>query len=301
MTGQAAMSAVPAPGRPAIRITVLGSSGSYAGPANPCTGYLVSTEGAHVLLDCGPGTLGPLQRAVDLADLSAVVLTHCHPDHWLELPVLRNVFRYFRPRSEVPLYGTAETKAMDDALSGSAHVTADSADPRAGAADDKATENAPAAEAADRDRDPGSNSARRRHEPFDWHVIDEGARITIGDQRWSFSRTDHPVETLAARVDSAGRSAAYTSDTGPAWGVAALGHGIDLVLHDASHLQDLEGRGIPHCSAREAGERAAAAGVKRLVVTHLVPGSDPAAHCAEAAAAYGKPTDVALPGDVFAL
>ena len=292
MTGQAEKSAAPAPERPAIRITVLGSSGSYAGPANPCTGYLVSSEGAHVLLDCGPGTLGPLQRAVDLAELSAVVLTHCHPDHWLELPVLRNVFRYFCPRSEVPLYGTAETKAMDDALSGSAHVTAgkdaDSTAPGSSAA-------------ADRDRDPGSNSARRRHEPFDWHVIDEGARITIGDQRWSFSRTDHPVETLAARVDSAGRSAAYTSDTGPAWGVAALGHGIDLVLHDASHLQDLEGRGIPHCSAREAGERAAAAGVKRLVVTHLVPGSDPAAHCAEAAAAYGKPTDVALPGDVFAL
>ncbi len=284
------MSASPAPGRPAIRITVLGSSGSYAGPANPCTGYLVSTEGAHVLLDCGPGTLGPLQRAVDLADLSAVVLTHCHPDHWLELPVLRNVFRYFRPRSEVPLYGTAETKAMDDALS---HST--------GNADDKdADSTAPGGSAAD-GQDPDSNSARRRHEPFDWHVIDEGARITIGDQRWSFSRTDHPVETLAARVDSAGRSAAYTSDTGPAWGVAALGHGIDLVLHDASHLQDLEGRGIPHCSAREAGERAAAAGVKRLVVTHLVPGSDPAAHCAEAAAAYGKPTDVALPGDVFAL
>jgi len=248
--------------RPAIEITVLGSSGSYAGPANPCTGYLVRSAGASVLLDCGPGTLGPLQRAIDLAELSAVVLTHCHPDHWLELPVLRNVFRYFCPRSGVALYGTAETKAMDDALA--------------------------AGHAADRAAD-----------PFSWQVIDEASQVHIGDQRWSFSRTDHPVETLAARVDSAGRCAAYTSDTGPEWSVAELGHGIDLVLYDASHLKDLEGRGIPHCSARQAGERAAAAGVKRLVVTHLVPGSDPEAHRAEAAAAYGEAVDVALPGDVF--
>ena len=47
-------------------VLVLGSSGSYASPDNPCTGYLIRTPQATVVLDCGPGTLGPLQAAVDL-------------------------------------------------------------------------------------------------------------------------------------------------------------------------------------------------------------------------------------------
>ena len=68
-----------------IEVIVLGSSGSYATPTNPCTGYLVRTPDAAVLLDCGPGTLGPLQQATKLEDITAVILTHCHPDHWLEL------------------------------------------------------------------------------------------------------------------------------------------------------------------------------------------------------------------------
>ena len=75
-----------------LRVTVLGSSGSYASADNPCTGYLLRSPEATVLLDAGPGTLGPLQRAIDLVDLDAIVLTHSHPDHWLEVPVLRNVF-----------------------------------------------------------------------------------------------------------------------------------------------------------------------------------------------------------------
>lgn len=294
------MQSSPEPVGPALEITVLGSSGTYASPSNPCTGYLVRSAQACVLLDCGPGTLGPLQRAVDLADLSAVVLTHCHPDHWLELPVLRNVFRYFCPRSGVPLYGTVETKAMDDALRVEGRP-ATGPDSPAGQTTAEDCRGDVAGSAAGRARrTPGEPRARQRNaEPFAWHVIDESAQVTVADQRWSFSRTDHPVETLAARVDSGGRSACYTSDTGPAWSVASLGQGIDLVLHDASHLADLEGQGIPHCSAREAGERAAAAGAKRLVVTHLVPGSDPNAHRAEAAAAYGGAVEVALPGDVF--
>ncbi len=241
-----------------IEITVLGSSGSYAGPDNPCTGYLVRTSGAVVLLDCGPGTLGPLQQAINLQDLTAIVITHCHPDHWLELPVMRNVFTYFSPRDALPVYGTAETAALNDAVTISANPS-----------------------------------------PFAWSTIDHAAKVTIGDQKWRFSRTDHPVETLAVRVDAADRSFVYTSDTGPAWSLGSLGPDIDLAMCDASHLHELEGRDIPHMSARQAGLAAHAAGVGRLVVTHLVPGSDPEAHRTEAATAYGGPVEVALRGSVF--
>ncbi|MEQ8839483.1 MAG: MBL fold metallo-hydrolase [Acidimicrobiales bacterium] len=243
-----------------LKVTVLGSSGSYAATDNPCTGFLVQSAGATVLHDCGPGTAGPLQAATGLGDLSAIVLSHCHPDHWLELPVLRNVFTWFEPRTGIPVYGTARTAAMDEAVS----VPVD-----------------------------GVPS------PFDWTVIDASSTVVIGDQTWTFDRTDHPVETLAARVEVADTAVLFTSDTGPGWRFDSFGRGVDGVFCDASHLAGFEGQGIPHLSAREAGQRATSAVVDRLVLTHLIPGSDPEAHRDEAATAYGGQVDVALAGSVF--
>ena len=246
----------------ALAVRVLGCSGSYAAPGNPCTGYLVRSDGASVLLDCGPGTLGPLQEAIDLAELSAIVTTHCHPDHWLELPVIRNVFIWFVPRSGVPVYGTAETRAMDRAITVM----------RSGKSD-----------------------------PLAWTVIDPASEVTIGDQRWRFALTDHPVETLAARVDAGGRSFAFSSDTGPGWDFRTLGEGIHVAMCDASHGREHEGEGIPHMSAREAAAAAAAARAERLVLTHLAPGCDPDAQLAEASAAFDGDVEVARPGLVLAV
>ena len=246
----------------ALTVTVLGCSGSYAAPGNPCTGYLVCSDGASVLLDCGPGTLGPLQEAMDLAELSAIVTTHCHPDHWLELPVIRNVFIWFVPRSGVPVYGTAETRAMDRAITVM----------RSGKSD-----------------------------PLAWTVIDASSDATIGDQRWRFALTDHPVETLAARVDAGGRSFAFSSDTGPGWDFRTLGEGIHVAMCDASHGREHEGEGIPHMSAREAAAAAAAARAERLVLTHLAPGCDPDAQLAEASAVFDGDVEVARPGLVLAV
>ncbi len=240
-----------------LTVTVLGCSGSYAAPGNPCTGYLVRSDSAAVLLDCGPGTLGPLQEAIDLAALDAVVATHCHPDHWLELPVLRNVYIWFVPRSNVPVYGTAETRAMDTAITVM----------RSGRAD-----------------------------PFAWNVIDAASKLTIGDQRWSFALTDHPVETLATRVDAGGRSFAFSSDTGPGWDFRSLGKGIHLAMCDASHGRDGENRGSPHMSARQAAKAAVAGGAERLLLTHLAPGCDPDAQLAEAGEVFTGEVDVARPG-----
>lgn len=248
------------PTAPNLRVTVLGSSGSYASIDNPCTGFLVQSAGAAVLYDCGPGTAGPLQRAIDLNDIDAIVVSHCHPDHWLELPVLHNVFTWFVPRSGIPVYGTARTREMDDAV---------------------------------------TVQVKGTPSPFVWTTIDAASELTIGDQQWTFDRTDHPVETLAARVSTGDRVVMFTSDSGPAWRFDDFGRGADAAFCDASHLSDFEQQGIPHMSAREAATRAHTAGVDRLVLTHLIPGSDPDAHRDEAAAAYRGPVDVAVSGSVY--
>ena len=115
----------------------------------------------------------------------------------------------------------------------------------------------------------------------------------------SYSSTDHPVPTLAVRVDGAGRSLGYSADSGPAWGLRSLGSGLDLALCEATFLSDKEGT-VQHMSARQAGRSAADAGVGRLVATHVAPRVDKAAVHAEAAEAFGRDVILARAGARYA-
>ncbi len=109
---------------------------------------------------------------------------------------------------------------------------------------------------------------------LDWHVVTDGDHIEVEGLSLRFSRTDHPPETLAVRVDADGRSLAYSADTGPGWSFDALGPSIDLALCEATYLADREGPDSSHLSARQAGAMARQAGVGRLVLTHFIPSGD---------------------------
>ncbi|MGH9125402.1 MAG: MBL fold metallo-hydrolase [Acidimicrobiales bacterium] len=235
-----------------VAITVLGNSGSYAGPGTACSGYLLRSQGFTLWLDAGPGTLANLQTHVRLADVDAVVVSHSHPDHWSDLEGFFIACRWIEPRSHVPIYAPAELPQMM----------------RSG---------------------PDVNST------FDWHQIADQGSATLGPFRLRFARTDHPPETLAVRIDTTGADGdpvafGYTADTGPAWSLDALGTGLDLVICEATFLQQHEGTS-PHLSARQAGRLARDAGVRRLLITHIWPIVDRAQSAAEAAAAFGGPVE----------
>ncbi|MGH9185334.1 MAG: MBL fold metallo-hydrolase [Acidimicrobiales bacterium] len=236
-----------------LTLTVLGCSGGYAGPGNACSGYLVDDGVTHVWVDCGPGTLANLQQHIGLEDIDALVLSHDHPDHWLELPVLRNALKYGSGREGLPVYGTAATLAKLEHL---------------------VDELAPT---------------------VDWHTVDDGDRFAVADLAFRCSRTDHPVPTLALRVEAVGNPALlYTADTGSAWSPAPLGGGIGLALVEATLSADQEDDGAHvHLSGRQAGVLARQAGAARLLLTHLWPTSDPDERRHEAEATFGGPVEVA--------
>jgi ribonuclease BN (tRNA processing enzyme) len=242
-----------------LSVTVLGSSGTYPSATNPCSGYLVTDGRTTVWLDCGPGTLGPLQHHVDLDDLDAVVVTHSHPDHSMDLPVFRNALKYGVGREGVPVYGPAGTRAMVEAALG------DAVSPT-----------------------------------FDWAVATDGATFTIGELAFTCSRTDHPVETMAVRIESDGRAIAYSADTGPDWSFERFAAPIDLAIAEATLTIDQEGT-VQHLSGRQAGAMARAAGARRLSITHLVPGTDVESHRSDAEAAFDGPVEVATIGKRFDL
>jgi ribonuclease BN (tRNA processing enzyme) len=248
----------------ALTVTVLGSSGTYAGPDNACSGYLVRGRGVTVLLDAGPGTLANLQHHVPVTGLDAVVLSHVHPDHWLELPVLRNALHYVHDTQGVPLFTTAEV------LTEAEHLTA------------------------------GGLS-----QTFRPTAITDGSEFRVGPLSFRTARTDHPPETLAVRVDDGEASVAYTSDTGPRWGVADLAPAVDLVLSEATYpdhwADDPDAPDAPtvHLSGAQAGRLAREAGARRLVVTHALPTASADEIRAEAEDAFGATIERAVPHRTF--
>jgi ribonuclease BN (tRNA processing enzyme) len=133
---------------------------------------------------------------------------------------------------------------------------------------------------------------------FDWRVIADGETAQVGPARWNWSRTDHPVETLASKVEVGGRALAYSADTGPAWELSSLGEGIQLALVEATMTLEEEGT-LQHLSARQAGRTAASAGAERLLITHFAPPIDRAVALAEATASFGGPVEVAEVGKTW--
>lgn len=88
-----------------MELTVLGCSGSYGAPAGgACSGYAVRAGDAVIWMDCGNGTFANLQQHVNPADLSAVVITHAHPDHCVDIFGLHVMYKYGIEGSMLPVY-----------------------------------------------------------------------------------------------------------------------------------------------------------------------------------------------------
>ena len=232
---------------------MLGASGSYQGPGGACSGYLVEGGGVRVAVDLGPGALANLQRHIPIEALDAVFVSHSHPDHWVDLTGLRVALRYGLGRDGLVVYGTAETRALAEAVATDLRPTFDWHD--TGDGDEFAV-----------------GGLRFRASRTDHYV--ETLAVRVDDV-------------------ASGASLAYSADTGPGWSFAALGTGIDLALCESTYPTDEQAEGVLHLSARQAGAMARSAGVTRLVLTHLWPRSDPDEHRRRGSEAFGEPVSIA--------
>lgn len=104
-------------------VTVLGCSGSYPGIDCACSGYLLRSDGANVVVDLGPGCLANLQRHIGLDEIDAVVLSHSHADHWSDLAGFHVASRYRFEREAIPVFGTAETHVIAQQMPGNLEPT----------------------------------------------------------------------------------------------------------------------------------------------------------------------------------
>jgi len=127
-----------------------------------------------------------------------------------------------------------------------------------------------------------------------------GAKLFTRDHCRVFAseHVAHPIETFSFRFEHGGRALAYSGDTGESPALVELARSADVFLCEAGFpdLPDLPPN--LHLCGRQAGEHAARAGAGQLILTHLDRENDPGPNLAGAAAAFGGPVTLAVPGQV---
>ncbi len=250
-----------------MRMTVLGCSGSVAGPDSPASGYLLTApDTPPLVIDFGPGVLGALQRYADPGEVS-ILLSHLHADHCLDIPGLLVWRRYSpnAPEGRAPLYGPT----------GCAHRLGVASAEVAGENDDIC-------------------------DTLDVRTITDRGEFRFGALTILPVRVNHPPEAFGFRITSdSGRVLAYTGDTGMCDEVVDLARGADVLLSEASWTHDpgVRPEGI-HLSGTEAGRVAALAGVGELLLTHIPPWTSREDVIAEAKAEFHGPVHAVTSGDV---
>ena len=239
------------------RLVVLGSCGAWPEPGRACSGFVLEHGGARIVLDLGYGTLPRLLALLgsSAADgIDAVIVTHAHPDHMVDLHGLFRARWYGRRGAPaIPLFAPEPVRTRLLGL-----------------------------------EDDGEDVVRR---VFDWHPL-PAAPQQAGPLRLESMLLPHYVPNAGVRLSAPGLTLAYTGDTGPDPALAELGRDADLFITDATDLGQRPGSlsagpgPALNLTAREAAEAAAAARARRLLLTHFWPDNDRRAALAAASSAF---------------
>jgi ribonuclease BN (tRNA processing enzyme) len=264
-----------------VHITVLGKSPAWQDADGACSGYLVEEDDCCLLLDCGNGVFSKLRRFVDYIDVDAVVISHLHADHILDLVPYASALTYAPRQQPVPVDRWPGT---DNPARPILYV------PEGGQA------------ALRRVCGGGGMPEEHVEKAFDLREYAPDDVLEIGAMRVRFHRVPHYLPTCAVDVSSSvngGGRFTYGADSAPNDELVRFADGTDLLMIEATLPRPEREGPRGHLTPAEAGEHGCKARVRRLVLTHISDELD--AHWAqtEAEKAFGGPVDVAREGAVF--
>ncbi len=252
-----------------MEVTILGKSPSWQDADGACSGYLVEEDGVRLLLDCGNGVFAKLRARRDYAAVDAVVISHLHADHFLDLV----------PYSYALTYG-----------------------PRRGPDGERVRPvlHAPAGARDTFRRVVGAwGSEDLIEQAFELQEYRPDDSLRIGPFSLRFQLVPHFTQTHAVDFTSAragGGRFTYGADSAPSDELCAFARGTALLLVEATLLEPEPEPPRGHMTAAEAGEQGRRAGARRLVLTHLSDELDAAHAKAEAERAFGAAVDLAHEG-----
>jgi ribonuclease BN (tRNA processing enzyme) len=243
-----------------VRLTVVGAGPAYSdarGAAGAC--YLVRSGDHAIALDLGHGAFAGLAARIPPERLETVLISHLHPDHFVDLVPLRHYLRYHvRPASRVRVDAHPDLVERLDALHAEPGFTA-------GALDVVALE-------------PGV----RRVGPF----TVEAVHVT------------HTADSFGLRVSEggAGTGLVYSGDVGVADDLRPLVRPGDVLLVEVSFGPGPVPLGAAHLDGPAAGALARETGAGRVLLTHLLMGRDQAATIQSVKGRFEGPVELVEPG-----
>ena len=252
-----------------MRLTVLGRSPASPNPGEACAGYLVEGAGSRLLLDIGPGVVAQLRVRHHPNELDAVVVSHMHADHMLDLVTLRYVYPWRALPKEERLRVILPPGSADQML----------------------------------DLARGVGNARHFEDTFRLSEHDGVTPFSVGGLSLVPIPTEHYIPCWGFRTEGDARRLAYTADTGPCDGLADIADGADLLLSEATltsldeDAQPPERRG--HLTPGEAGVAARDGRVGTLLLTHLPVNGDGDWARSAAQDTFDGSVDLAQPGRVY--
>lgn len=261
-----------------MRITVLGKSPSWPDVDGACSGYLVEQDGLRLLVDAGNGVFGKLRRFCDYVDLDAVVISHMHADHMLDLVPYAYALTY-APRQQpvpVPPWPGTDTPArprliVPDGGLGALRAIVGTW------GDELLVENAFAAEEYRPDQE-----------------------LALGPLTLRFHAVPHFVATCAIEVRAAsGARFTYGADHSPTHALDGFADDTDLLMLEATLPRPERDGPRGHLTPSEAGEHAARVRAGRLVLTHISDELDATWAQAEARRTFDGPVEIAREGAAY--
>ena len=263
-----------------MRITVLGKSPSWQDAGGACSGYLVQQDDYALVLDCGNGVFSKLRRFRDYVEVDAVVISHLHADHFLDIVPFSYALTYAPRQQPVPVAGWPGTSNPARPELFAPVGAADMFRTLVGCwGNDDLIEKA-----------------------FQIHEYDQPDELQAGPFSIRFCEVPHYTPTYAVELSSnGGGRLTYSADCSPNEQLVEFARGTDMLLIEAT-LPRPERTGVRgHLTPKEAGEHGRAAQAQRLVITHFSDELDADWARKEAGAAFGGPVELAEEGAVYTL
>ena len=268
-----------------LRVTFLGTGGAIPTTERNPSAVFVNREGEEFLFDCGEGTQRQMMRYGTGFSVSAVFISHVHGDHVFGLPGLAQTWGFQGREAPLSVFTPRGTRDDVERLLtawGELPYPVDIRELAAGETAVRGEDYAIEAVATDHrttsvgyalvEDERKGRFRRARAEELGvpagpkFGRLHEGEPVTLED-----GTTVEPEQVVGP--PRPGRRVVYTGDTGPTETVVAAAEDADLLIHDATFAETeiARARETAHATGKEAGEIAARAGARTLVLTHISP------------------------------
>jgi ribonuclease BN (tRNA processing enzyme) len=220
-----------------MKLTILGSGTLVPNGTRNSAGYFVELPDARVMMDCGAGTVHSLAKyGLRWEQMTHLFISHFHVDHVSELAALFLAFRHGMKTERREPLTIVGPRGLDRVMDGLKLAF-------------------------------GSNLFDTKF-PIAVRLISPGERIELGrDSTLSVMKTPHTPESLAVRIESAGRVLCYTGDTAYDDDLVGFFEGANVLISECSFREPRDG--VSHLSVSEAARLASEARVSKLIVTHF--------------------------------